>query len=344
MKQLFFIPFFLILTVVGLTQTNGFINYNGVNFRRGPGLDQERIGILYLGTKLKLIKKTDKGFKFEDGRYYKWYHVEDTSRNTKGYVYGKYISSDGPFSVKKSSIPIVKKKITSRPEESSVLKIKNLYHKKSSPDWNVNQIKVLALSTKSESIDQHDRVAQSFAEHFGNDGICLKSAVSSVQEVKSSLKKLQDVISDKTLYLLVVNGDLNSGIFELGGQQFELEQWINFVRAEIDFGYKGFIFNFQSSKGDFKSSLELLENEFAFISDISFSSEKQKEYPDKGIFGHYLHLGLLGLADNNADKKVSLQELVSYIEKKYGMLNENKKSVLNSPEYFGDKHDIILMH
>lgn len=71
---------------VGASDKDAFINGTDVNFRSGPGISYDIIGVLNKGDKLTLIKTTPEN---------NWYNVM-TADGKKGYVYADYVTKGVP--------------------------------------------------------------------------------------------------------------------------------------------------------------------------------------------------------------------------------------------------------
>lgn len=64
------------------SETDAYVNDDGVNFRKEPSTSSEIIGVFYQGDKVKLLKTTAQN---------NWYYVESES-GEKGYVYADYVT------------------------------------------------------------------------------------------------------------------------------------------------------------------------------------------------------------------------------------------------------------
>ena len=83
---------YMVCTLAVYSQGQGHISAKGVNFRRGPGLKHQRIGIFFNHDKVVIISQSHKDVIKGEAHY--WYKVK-TQQDITGYVYGKYLVREG---------------------------------------------------------------------------------------------------------------------------------------------------------------------------------------------------------------------------------------------------------
>lgn len=87
---------------------------------------------------------------------------------------------------------------------------------------------------------------------------------------------------------------------------------------------KGFLGNSQT---DFYQNTQSVQSDFAMLlSSTSSENSAEADRLQQSVFSYYLIKGLEGLADTNADKRISIQELFNYVGENVRRFTENRQS------------------